>query len=454
MSSPRSFTPYLFLLGIMVVLGGVMTILIFPLLSESISCLSRIIFIILTLIILGFSAVFLRNIRRARLIVGQSLTNSQKFFWPEFLFFVIVLAFFFGLGIILPQSLTLCQKDFLGNNKIEPIEETKTKLTQQNSGQVPNNGPYLHDIYFATSQDGISWVLNDEVVAEHASVPELIELNQALNTYTKGTLLSYFVDASEMAEPGSERIGLVASNDGGKTWSKKKNINISGLDEEMIPVDPSVFQLTDGRLRLYFFDIMGGFSDQRNQETNSKPSTGIFYSAVSEDGENFVFEGESFSAAAATDPEVIYFNEQWLMYYAGAGGVHLALSSDGQTFTESGSLNMPGVPGVMVVDDKVYLYTCQQGVSYAISSDGKNFSQLEQTSGFTTDDEETAFCDGGPVALSSGGYVMMMKSLPTVFDSKGMMSPQGRGGEQNLNNNSITPPGGQMMKPEVGQKEN
>lgn len=302
-----------------------------------------------------------------------------------------------------PRQLSTEQKE------VEPTEKEKTE-----EKSMPKDGPYVHAIYFATSQNGVNWDLVDSAVVEHASVPELVELNQNLGEYPQGTLLSYFVDASELTERGKEKIGLVSSIDGGKTWSEKKTIILSGEPEGLAPVDPSVFQLDNGQLRLYFFDIMGGLASGQGEA--GKPQTGTFYSALSADGENFIFEGEVFSATAATDPEVVFFNNQWLMYYAGEGGIRLATSSNGQRFDEENSLRLPGIPGAIVVDNQVFVYTCQRGVSYAISSDGKNFSEIKSTNGFALPDQELTFCDGSPVVLSDGGFGMMMKASPAVED--------------------------------------
>lgn len=321
----------------------------------------------------------------------------------------------------LSEGIQMLKEDGEELSSLTLLQEEKEEEGEGDGQTAPTDGPYLHSIYFASSSNGTSWTLDSQPLAEHASVPEIIELSQDLGDYEAGTLLSYFVDAENMTSgPGGEEIGILSSSDSGQTWSARKNAVFPGLDKDMTPVDPSVIQLDDSRLRLYFFDITGSMTG--SGDSGGKPASSVFYSAVSSDGVNFDFEGQVFSASGATDPDVVYFNDKWLMYYAGREGARVATSADGLTFSDIGSLNTPGVPNAMVVGTRVYVYNCYQGVSYATSTNGTSFGSFTRVAGFADPNGKNYYCDSAPTPLADGGYVMMIKAMP-------LAGSPGRGGQ-------------------------
>ena len=290
---------------------------------------------------------------------------------------------------------------------------------QMPDGEIPDL--YYHQVFFATGEAGGDWEVGDVAIAEHGSVPDLTRLDQAVGDVPAGALLSYFVDSSPVIEGLDEQVSFIVSLDDGETWSDRI---VTEIDENYLPVDPSVIQLDDGRLRMHFFD----FSSTRG---GGAGKTHVFYSAISEDGIHFEIEGASLSSEALmTDPEVIAFNGKWFMYFAmhegEDRGMWVATSGDGIVFENPVKIpEIMGIPGAMVVGGQVQLYGCDGGIVMTTSNDGIHFEELPAT---TVTDEmgpggkyvldtpalfqsEQFFCDPSPALLSDGSIGLVLKTI-------------------------------------------
>jgi len=280
---------------------------------------------------------------------------------------------------------------------------------------------YDHAVFFASSLNGEDWNIGETAIAMHGSVPELLVLDQAVGNLPAGTAMSYFVDTSPLADGLDEAVSFVTSVDDGETWSERTQI---ALDEDYLPVDPSVIQLEDGRLRLHFFD----FTSSREVDSNKDH---VFYSAISDDGINFEIEGESLvSETLMTDPEVILFEGEWFMYFAmhegDNMGIWVATSDDGIIFEDPVKIDgISGIPGAMVVDGLVQLYGCDGGIVMTTSENGIDFEELPE---FTVSDQigpngkpflegpsifesDMFFCGPSPALLSDGKIGLVMKTI-------------------------------------------
>jgi len=116
-------------------------------------------------------------------------------------------------------------------------------------GGDPSGGghnPTLDQSFYTTSTDGIHWETGI-LLAESASVPEVMHTSD-------GTLWAYWVDFSEFTGMDTEKIGVARSDDNGASWQQLGQVNFTGLGS-IVPVDPDVIELPDGRLRMYFYDI-------------------------------------------------------------------------------------------------------------------------------------------------------------------------------------------------------
>ncbi len=271
---------------------------------------------------------------------------------------------------------------------------------QQN--QMPGN-PLLRDnTYLTFSDDGKNWK-QGALIRKSASVPDLIQLTKDIGKFKKGDLLIYFVDALTIVGPGTEQLGIISSSDSGKTWVEQGTIKLAGKKNKGAAVDPSVVQLSDGSLRLYYFGPEITQGDPARQEGKHN-----VYSAKSSDGINFVVEkGIRFEDFSLTDPEVITFGDKWLMYYSVGASTKLASSTDGLNFNVVNIIGgeVGGVPGALAVNEGIRLFGCSNGISTAISSDGVNFRQ-EQTDILNI---RGMVCDPAAIKLANGRYAMIYK---------------------------------------------
>lgn len=264
--------------------------------------------------------------------------------------------------------------------------------------------------HITTSNNPKTFTDSATTLFELASVPEIVLLSSASAVGDAGDLLLYYVDFSEFEGAGDETIAMSRSTDEGATWSEPVNTVFTGQQNAGANVDPSVVQLGDGSVRLYFFG--SEIVDQSAAETAGQ---NIIYSAISTDGINFTVEdGQRFGKKNITDPEVIYFNSQWIMYYSEGATSGIATATDGLSFANTEyTWDSGGVPGAYVESSSVIrIYGCQNGViNMQESSDGITFTESAATenvlssSGFIV-------CDPSPVLLQDGQIVMAYKKRP------------------------------------------
>lgn len=253
-------------------------------------------------------------------------------------------------------------------------------------------GPYHDSVSYATSSDLLNWTDSGTTIAEHASVPDVINKD--------GTLYMYFVDTTTDGLP--EQLALMKSTDNGKTWSDRQRVSIKGKGiAGEIPVDPSPFLMNDGSIRLYYFDISGS----RNPNSTS-PNR--IYSAVSSDGINFTQEdGVRFEEENIYDPSVIQVGDTWRLYVGKPDNQQVvsATSTDGLNFTREGvAYDGSSVPDAIYENGKYYLYTA--GIQIATSSDGASYAKT--SSRFMSSSGLTA--DPGVIKLGDNSYLMVYKT--------------------------------------------
>lgn len=261
---------------------------------------------------------------------------------------------------------------------------------------MPESGhnPFTDQVYYATSSDGLNWS-EGILLAEKASVPDVIRTSD-------GTLWAYWVDFSFMTGPNMEQIGIARSNDEGLSWQRLENAVFSGLGE-IVPVDPDVFELPDGRLRMYFYDIA-----VRQLEHP-------IYSAISEDGIHFKLEeGVRVVMDNIYDPDVILLPDGSYRMYINGMDILSASSSDGLEFTpdEGVRVEQGAVPGSIVMPDgSIRMYNCAQGISVYESQDGLNFDLLKEGLIRPEPGQRQILCDPSVAALDNG-YLLVYKLNP------------------------------------------
>lgn len=257
-----------------------------------------------------------------------------------------------------------------------------------------NEGPYNDQVSYATSGDLLNWADSKAVVTEHASVPGAV--------YQDGIIYCYFTD---VAQDGiKEQVGVIHSEDQGKTWLTKVYVNIEGLGNK-VAVDPDPFLMEDGQIRLYYFDI----EEARQSMDSGSPVTNKIYSAISDDGINFVEEeGVRFAKEDIFDPDVIKVGDDYRMYVGDGRNnqVVVAVSSDGLNFQEEGvALDEGGIPNAFHDGSQYYLYT--GGINIATSADGITFTPTQHS--FHSEINPMA-ADPSVIQLADDSYLMFYKT--------------------------------------------
>lgn len=340
-------------------------------------------------------------------------TYRQAGFTP-----ILILVSVLVIGLVLGVGYYLGKSGQPTTESKSNAQQTQPQNKQSNQfNQAPANGPQNDKTYFTTSSDPKSWS-EGTLVSEQASVPDIIQLNADAGKFKKGDILVYFVDFSNFQD--SETLGLKVSSDNGKNWSDKYTVEIKDKASKGAAVDPSLVQLPDGRLRLYYF----GSEATMGTDPASVPGKHKVYSVISSDGVNFTGEdGIRFEIERLTDPEIILYKNQYYMYYSVGPGTFLAVSSDGLTFTSQKITggDVGGVPGAVAEGSGVRIFGCRGGIASAVSADGITFNS--DTNDVFGGKIKGFICDPAVVKGLDGKYLMVYKYGNNV--QPGGMKPMG-----------------------------
>ena len=275
------------------------------------------------------------------------------------------------------------------------------------SGNSNNPGdPRNHAVHITGSTSPLQFRDIAEPQFDPGSVPELVVLTTASAAGSVGDVLVYVPGFYAGLGPDAEGMRLERSLDNGLTWEEDPEpIYITGKPDEVKGVvDPSVVQLEDGRLRMYFYG-----STTTQGDPAKVPGDHTMYAAISEDGYNFEFEQAVFATNNITDPEVIQFNDTWFMYLSRGQSTVITTSDDGLSFTDTNEVwEGGGIPGALVYENKVYLYGCSGADIYVqSSSDGVNFDDDGELA--LSADTGNSNCDPAPAVLDDGSIMMVYK---------------------------------------------
>lgn len=288
----------------------------------------------------------------------------------------------------------------------------ETSATPTAPQTVPTGGPKAlldHDVYISFSSDPASFPVGT-LVTESASVPDVLVCVEGSVACEPNELLVYFVDPINTTN-SMEGVSVMRSKDGGKTWSERTSISVAAKTNKGPAVDPSIVQLADGSIRMYYFGPDKPFAGPGSSGNVSTTENAV-YSATSTDGVHFVQDtGVRFSAMRLTDPEVVVRNDQWFLYYSVGTQSGVATSSDGLIFVDQGVIaaQTGGVPGAYVLEDgRVLLYGCtRDGILVSESADGQEpFSNV----GGLFETKQPGACDPAVDSLN-GEYVLIYKKV-------------------------------------------
>ena len=282
--------------------------------------------------------------------------------------------------------------------KIDKIDTAQLKFDQAAAATDPigdKNGPFYHDVYTATSTDGVHFNSTGNKVAEHASVPDAIKL-------PSGQLVVYSVDGGGRSTSG---VLIAVSGDNGKTW-KTGSAQVSKDRLGQAGADPQAILTDSGQLRLYYVVFPGKPVPGQPPSTDSVNKV---YSATSADGLNFTEEqGVRFEYSQITDPDVIKIGSTWFMYAAQGQKQIYATATDGLSFSYKGMVRDKGsVSKTVPAGGGTYRqFYCAQGITSEISTDGITWQNptpsLPAPAG-------KIICDPSPLQLDDNSWLMIYK---------------------------------------------
>lgn len=260
--------------------------------------------------------------------------------------------------------------------------------------QNTNDGPWKGQVKIATSADGLTFTGNT-LLFDHAGVPHL--------ALTKtGQLIATIQYFSYDKESEFNIIAYATSDDSGANWTTLKPIVLSGIPKSGPPVDPTLVQLDDGSLRLYFTLHLDG-----------QARAGLASAKAPTIAGPFAYEGVHLTLTDANllDPAVVKLGSTWHYFTPKPGTTDKSLhgtSPDGTTFTWQPeiTLSMQMLGSAVIVDGKIRFYgTGPGGVLSALSADGLAWTMdpgVRMAGGV----------DPGVARLSNGQYIMLYTVLP------------------------------------------
>lgn len=250
--------------------------------------------------------------------------------------------------------------------------------------------PWYDDLCIVSSSDGIHFE-GDRLFLPHAGVGHLLLTRDH-------ELIATFQYFSYTNRALFDKIAYTVSVDSGQSWSPVRPVDIELPMPGPNPVDPTLVELPDGSLRLYF---------TFHQHGDEYPQ---LFSAHSEEiGGRFEWEGKQLATEQLIlDPAVVYFQETWHHYTtahetAGDGLVHNvhSTSEDGLNFTrqEDIPLEMSFLGNALEVDGGLRFYGSHAS---AFSQDGFAWELEEETRGLGADPGVVLLPDGTYLGIYTG----------------------------------------------------
>lgn len=268
---------------------------------------------------------------------------------------------------------------------------------EEASSLIPDTkGPWDGAIYMASSEDGLNFD-GKTLLFEQAGVPNLLKLQN------DDLVLTYQYFSSESKDM-FDVIAYSYSDDNGENWTETKAVKIEGLPSPQeigrVPMDPTLVQLEDGRLRLYFT-----FHAKGNK------SAALYSATASDSNIDSIFSVETTPALILNenllDPAVVFFDGLWHHYtWRGEDNDNYhSTSKDGLSFTRQDDINleMDFLGQVIPFEDGLRFYGTGDGVVSAFSSDGYNWEI----------DKEKIVQGADPAVqqLNDGTYLMVYTSI-------------------------------------------
>lgn len=258
-------------------------------------------------------------------------------------------------------------------------------------------GPWDDPLCYSTSTDGMTFV-KQGLFLDHAGVANLIMTSQ-------GQLIATYQYFSYKYEHMFDKIAYSVRDEQNQTWDGPHLVTITGLPATggggTNPVDPTLVELSDGSLRLYFTYHPPGAP---NPYTTSAKAEGIDKTFVHETGIRV-----SNDEAILLDCAVVFYNGLW-HYFAPNhdstpnNAIH-ATSENGLDFTRQDDITLPmdflGNP--LATDTGIRFYGTGNGVASAFSTDGFQWQMENGSRGEGADPAVAKLTDGTYLMIHAGG---------------------------------------------------
>ncbi|MDM8518861.1 hypothetical protein QUF64_02345 [Anaerolineales bacterium HSG6] len=258
----------------------------------------------------------------------------------------------------------------------------------------------LHQIYNATSVDGLTFSANNIDLLSQASEPDGVLSDAGLQLYfVNGQQNQYGIWLAQQVSNGS--------------FELVNCIKLDGSFNNQLQ-SPDVVRLADGQYRLFY--VTGNSIN----------------SAISSDGQNFSYEQES--VAGATSPSVVQLADgSWLMAYSNGSEIGFVSSADGLNFTPTDStVSVSGSPELMVLPTgQLRLLIGQETMQSYLSEDNGSSWTLESPSVVIQNQTASASGQKHPsvVAMPDSSWTLIYVALTeatTVEPISGQILLQGR----------------------------
>lgn len=177
----------------------------------------------------------------------------------------------------------------------------------------PQEGIASHMVRSATSDDGLTWTVDEGIRLESASVPCVI------NDGDKRVLI-YFVKPPDGRTTHTENTACAVSENG-IDFKLATDFKIDGMTT-MKACDPGIIRDDEGKFRLYYF------ASDFHGDPAIAPGSHAISLATSNDGIHYREVGETISREELCDPDVFRVGKEWFMFVHGAGGTVIARSDD------------------------------------------------------------------------------------------------------------------------------
>lgn len=245
-------------------------------------------------------------------------------------------------------------------------EEADYEFTCQERGEYNVIDETVHVVYSAVSEDGITWT--KEQFIRQGSVPEVIYFNEKYYMFVMAECLMYVSDDGLSFEPYTYIL-------------KNENLPEDFTSMRSFGVDPSAI-VDDGLIRLFFYE-------PEFQEIPTDPARipgdHSIVQYVSEDAVTWQRIGEAIALERVTDPNIVYYNENYFLYLSMGSNVIGSSSEEGEIFSvlNNGEAlhSFGGVPDSIVIEGVQYMYAHKQEGERTVikilkSIDGMNWEEI------------------------------------------------------------------------------